>query len=214
MKRLYFLFRALCTTRFLVRRLLIKFIERETRGRHYSTVVDVGCGTTPHRKYFDCKKYIGVDIVDHGGVPNLVISDVNNGIQVPDKAADMVLCSELLEHTKRPEFVIAELHRITKGGGTVLFTAPMVWPIHEEPNDYYRFTNFGLEYLFTEAGFSSVRIEAWNGHWYAMCQLSLLYMRHWIFRPIVICINILGVVIFKFEKNRNLSLGYSVVAVK
>ena len=129
MKRLYFLFRALCTTRFLVRRLLIKFIERETRGRHYSTVVDVGCGTTPHRKYFDCKKYIGVDIVDHGGVPNLVISDVNNGIQVPDKAADMVLCSELLEHTKRPEFVIAELHRITKGGGTVVFTSPTVWRI-------------------------------------------------------------------------------------
>jgi SAM-dependent methyltransferase len=212
--RVFSLMRMLSHTRFLVRRLQSKFIIEHTRGKSFTTVVDVGCGKAPHRKHVAHKKYIGVDIEDRGGVPDEIIADVNDGIPLPDDTADLVICTETLEHTKKPHFVVKELHRITKKGGTVLLTAPMVWPVHEAPYDFFRYTNFGMEYLFKEAGFTEVRIYPTNGYVYSMCQLAQLYMRHPIFLPLVWLLNSIGFVAYKLERNRNFALGQHVVAVK
>jgi SAM-dependent methyltransferase len=213
-QRLSSLFRILSNTRFLVRRLQTKFIIEHTSGESYPVVVDVGCGKAPHHKHITYEKYIGVDIEDRGGVPDVVIADVNNGIPLPDATANLVICTETLEHTKKPHFVVSELYRITKRGGTVLLTAPMVWPVHEAPYDFFRYTNFGMEYLFKEAGFTEVRIQPSNGYLYSMCQLAQLYMRHPFSRPIVWMLNLIGFLAYKFERNRNFALGQHVVAIK
>ncbi len=212
--RIFSLFRLLSNTRFLVRRLQSKFIIKYTRTKLYPVVVDVGCGKAPHRKHVAYKKYIGVDIEDRGGVTDVILADVNDGIPLPDATADLVICTETLEHTKKPHFVVQELFRITKQGGVVLLTAPMVWPVHEAPYDFFRYTNFGMEYLFKEAGFTEVRIQPTNGYIYSMCQLAQLYMRHPAFLPLVWILNSIGFVAYKLERNRNFALGQHVVAVK
>jgi SAM-dependent methyltransferase len=214
MKKLRILIKIFGSTRFLVRRLQRRFITKETEGKKFCVVVDIGCGTAPYRKFIVHEKYIGVDIENRGGVPDEIIADVNEGIPLPDATADLVLCTETLEHTKRPHAVVFELWRITKSGGMVLLTIPMVWPVHEAPYDFFRYTNYGLEYLFKGAGFTSVRIEASNGYGYTLLQLCLLYLRHRVFRPIVWVCNIFGVLLYETERNRNLPLGYSVVAIK
>ena len=180
----------LTNTRYLIRRLQTRFIEMEAKGKHFPVVVDIGVGAAPHKKFIAHDRYIGVDIEDRGGVPDLLVEDINNGLSLPDNTADLVLCTEVLEHTMNPHLVVRELGRITKKGGTVLLTAPMVWPLHEVPNDHFRFTQYGAEYLFREAGFADVRAVGSNGYCYTMLELHLIHKQHWIFSPITLLVNI------------------------
>lgn len=155
-----------------------------------------------------------MDIEDRGGVTDVVIADVNEGIPLPDNTADLVICTETLEHTKQPHLVVKEMYRITKVGGTVLLTTPMVWPVHEAPYDFFRYTNYGLAHLFQEAGFTEVKTRASNGYLYSMCALAQLHMRHWALTPIVVFFNVAGLLCYKHERNTAFPLGQHVVAKK
>lgn len=121
MNRIILALRTLTSTRFLARRLERKFIIENTKGSSilpFEVVVDVGRGKAPYKKYINYKKYIGVDIENRGvEVSDLIIADVNKGIPVSDNVADLVMCTETLEHIKQPHSVVRELFRITKPGG-------------------------------------------------------------------------------------------------
>ena len=43
----------------------------------------------------------------------------------------------------------------------LLFSVPFIFPIHEEPNDFYRYTKYGLKYIFKD--FSKVEISNRDG---------------------------------------------------
>ncbi len=201
-------------TRYLVRRLQTRFVMRAVSGRSFETVADIGAGKAPYKKFISCKKYIGVDVEDRGGVPDVLIEDINLGLSLANESVDLVLCTEVLEHVKKPAFVLKELHRILKKDGMLVLTTPMVWPVHEAPNDYFRYTNFGLEYLAKEAGFDDVTVCGSNGYFYSLCQLSLLRLRHAIFIPIVLFMNAVGFLFGKFEKNTEFPLGQQMIARK
>lgn len=53
----------------------------------------------------------------------------------------------------------------------------MVWPLHELPNDYYRFTEFGLRYLLEATGWKIIAISPSNGNCYSFLQLSMVSPR-------------------------------------
>ena len=42
-------------------------------------------------------------------------------------------------------------------GGTLLLTVPFVWDEHEQPNDYARYSSFGLKALLERQGFRVLR---------------------------------------------------------
>lgn len=74
---------------------------------------------------------------------------------------DIVLCLEVIEHTKHPDKIIAEIHRVLRPGGQVMLTAPFCLEIHDPNNDYHRFPRQGLKLLFHE--FNSVMIQDHGG---------------------------------------------------
>jgi hypothetical protein len=49
--------------------------------------------------------------------------------------------------------VLAELHRVSKAGGTLVLTAPHLSRLHGAPGDYSRLTAYGLRLLAEKAGF-------------------------------------------------------------
>ena len=214
MKKMIGYIKLLGNTRFLVRRLQRRFIAAQIKGKKFSTVVDIGAGQAPYRRMITCDKYIGVDIEDRGGLPDILVEDINNGLSLADRSADLVLCTEVIEHVRDPKAVMRELHRILTTGGMLLLTTPMTWPLHEAPNDFYRFTNFGLLYLSKEAGFQDVHIEGSNGHLYSLLSLSILRMRSYLFFPVVVLVNLLCYAVFRFEKDRTLPLVEHMVAHK
>jgi len=73
------------------------------------------------------------------------------------ESADIVLCTEVIEHTQEPKKVCRELARVLRKGGSLLVSAPMSWNLHYKPYDYYRFTCYGLTYILEESGFEVVK---------------------------------------------------------
>jgi hypothetical protein len=57
------------------------------------------------------------------------------------------------------EEMMVEIHRVMKPGATILVTCPFIIAEHEQPNDYGRYTSFGLKHLFTKNGFEVVHHE-------------------------------------------------------
>ncbi len=47
----------------------------------------------------------------------------------------------------------------------MLLQVPFQWHVHEAPYDYYRYTEFGLKYMFAKAGFSDVQVTPNTGFW-------------------------------------------------
>lgn len=108
--------------------------------------------------------HIGIDTVStkHERA-NIDIFASAYDIPLPDASVDTLLCTAVLEHLERPEVAIWEMHRILKPGGYGILTAPLFWHLHEEPRDFYRYTEYGLKYLFTAAGFEIVEVKPLSG---------------------------------------------------
>jgi len=96
------------------------------------------------RPLFSGLEYIGSDIRVGPGVDTIL--DVQN-INLPDESVGTVICCEVFEHIKDPQKAIREIYRILKPSGLAIISAPMHYHIHEEPNDFWRFTPFGINYL-------------------------------------------------------------------
>ncbi len=67
-----------------------------------------------------------------------------------DNSFDKILCTEVLEHLHTPDLAISEMKRVLRPSGLLILTTRFVYPIHDAPNDYYRFTEYGLKYLFRD----------------------------------------------------------------
>ncbi|WP_373048208.1 class I SAM-dependent methyltransferase [Vulgatibacter sp.] len=164
---------------FLVRRALLGAIDRHLPLLH-GTLLDVGCGQMPYRKRIlaagRVERYVGLDLPASGyGEPDLTWD--GETIPLGDASVDAVLATELLEHCPRPHAVLAEIHRVLRPGGALLFTVPFLWPLHCVPHDEHRFTPFALRRLLGEAGFGGERIEALGGWDAALAQLLGLWVR-------------------------------------
>jgi SAM-dependent methyltransferase len=77
----------------------------------------------------------------------------------------------VLEHLEEPEEALRECHRVLRAGGFAVYSVPFIWHLHEEPRDFYRFSKYGLQYLFEKCGFSIVELKALSGFWVTFGQL-------------------------------------------
>jgi SAM-dependent methyltransferase len=197
-----------------VRRLQWRFVENQIQGKSFPVVVDVGTGAAPYKKLIPHERYIGIDREDRNGVSDVLVADINERFPLSDDIADLVLCTEVLEHTKDPKHVLRELYRILKPGGTIILTTPMTWPLHEIPNDYYRFTRFGLAHMFDEAGFLVIALEDSNGYLYTLLQLLAVRLRSPFYYPLVAIVNVIGYIVFLLERDRTFPMVEHVCATK
>jgi SAM-dependent methyltransferase len=133
----------------------------EQRGK----VVDVGCGAQPYRSILPATvEYVGIDITEAGArfgyeAPDTVYFD---GGTWPEQAenADLLLCTEALEHVPNPAAFLKEAYRCLRPGGSLVATVPFAARWHFVPFDYWRFTPSGLKHLLEDAGFRSVHVWA------------------------------------------------------
>lgn len=73
----------------------------------------------------------------------------------------LVCCFEVLEHTKNPSKAIQNIYNILKKDDFFLVSVPFNFHIHDEPNDFFRFTHYELKMLFND--FAEVEIKRRNG---------------------------------------------------
>lgn len=146
------------------------------RGR----LVDIGCGDKPYAALLApfVSEHVGVDHAESLHDRSQVdLEGTAYSIPVADAQFDSALCSAVLEHLEEPAAALAECRRVLKPGAHAVYTVPFIWHLHEEPRDFYRFTRYGLDYLFRQAGFEVVRIKPLSGFWVTFGQL-LAYNLH------------------------------------
>lgn len=129
-------------TRKITRPRLRAFLEKH---RSAGKTLDIGCGNAIYSDLFPNR--VTVDIERRPGVPVDIIGDAHNLSIFPANTFDVILCTEVLEHLHTPARAIAEFHRILKPRGTLLLTTRFVFPLHDTPHDYYRYTKYGLNHL-------------------------------------------------------------------
>jgi SAM-dependent methyltransferase len=61
---------------------------------------------------------------------------------------DVILCLNVLEHVYDFQTAISRIHAALKPGGRVAIVVPDFYPYHDEPNDYWRFTEHALRRMF------------------------------------------------------------------
>ncbi len=130
----------------------IRSLASQISGR----ILDVGCGRKPYKNLFQYQEYIGIDIENPGhSHENEDVDIFYDGKVFPlkDKEFDNVICNQVLEHVFTPDTFIKEINRVLKVGGNLLLTVPFVWDEHERPNDFARYSSFGLKYLLETNGF-------------------------------------------------------------
>jgi len=119
-------------------------------------VLDVGCADRwPESGLPAGCTYIGVDSVDTGrgmyGARPTVFADAA-GLPFQDDSVDTVLLFEVLEHLPSPTGSLAEIRRVLKPGGVLIASVPFLYPIHDAPHDFQRYTMHGLDRVLAEAG--------------------------------------------------------------
>jgi SAM-dependent methyltransferase len=135
-----------------------KLLSHISNNAHYLNghLMDFGCGSKPYKSLFEVTKYTGVDFNGDGhSHVNEQIDFFYDGKTLPFESNffDSVFSSEVFEHVFNLEEIIIEINRVMKPGATILVTCPFTIAEHEVPNDFARYTSFGLKSLFTRNGF-------------------------------------------------------------
>jgi SAM-dependent methyltransferase len=113
--------------------------------------------------------YVSLDI-DLSAKP--IVSADAHRLPFEDESFDVIVANNVIEHLKNPALGVAEMRRVLRPEGTILYTIPFLYPVHEAPNDYTRFTASGLRQLFSE--FRSVEILPRGGLFSTIAQLIFL----------------------------------------
>jgi SAM-dependent methyltransferase len=167
-----------------IRNLLIyKFhdqaLERAASQYLKGKMLDIGCGIKPYADMMRpfVTEHIGVDY--EGSLhskDNVDLLGTAYNIPAPDASFDSAICTSVLEHLEEPEQALRECYRVLKSGGVAIYSVPFIWHLHEEPRDFYRFSKYGLDYLFTKVGFEIIEINALSGFWGTFGQMLVYYI--------------------------------------
>lgn len=72
---------------------------------------------------------------------------------------DVVILFDVLEHLEKPREALEDIKRVLKTDGTLLLNLPFVYPIHDAPFDFQRYTYFGLKRELEISGFVVEELE-------------------------------------------------------
>lgn len=128
-----------------------KVLANKVKGKHV-LVIGAGDKVNFYNEIFKESLLITSDVHLQFS-PDLVF----DAHQIPFKASsfDLIIASQVLEHTFKPWEVANELQRIVKIDGFMLIETPFSFPYHSPPYDFYRFTFTGLRSLFSECNLYS-----------------------------------------------------------
>lgn len=130
-------------------------------------ILDAGAGEGQYRNAFIKHRYTGIDLAvgdtrwDYSRLD--VLGDLER-LPFRDSCFDAAVNIVTLEHVRRPEAVLSEIARVLRQKGRLLLAVPHEWEVHQHPNDYFRYTAFGVAHLADAAGFAVVSIAPAGGY--------------------------------------------------
>ena len=217
-----------------------RFVEAVAKSLPNNTLIlDAGAGECTYKRFFSHCQYKAIDLaVGESGwnYENLDYVGPLDKMPIEDNLFDAVLCTEVFEHLEWPRESAKEICRVLKPGGKLYLTVPMAHNEHQIPYDFFRYTSFGLQSIFQNAGFREVKIKPFGGIWvrwaYELPRSMSIFPSSGILSkkpsisgiallPIkmvtLICVRILQVIFFwldRFDLEKNDPFGWSCEAIK
>lgn len=98
----------------------------------------------------------------------------NTGLD--SESADLVLVPNLVHHVADQNALFSEMARITKPGGMVFVFEPTLRELHQIPDDYLRYTPYGMQQIMQQVGLKPVDTKLEGGPFSAVgyCWLQAL----------------------------------------
>lgn len=112
------------------------------------------------RQFFLKSKILTADIDKTSGADYIIDICQNNEAKIAAGTFDIIVCTEVLEHTLNPFLAVNEIHRLLKPGATLIMTTPFNFRIHGPLPDCWRFTEYGIKALLKD--FENIKIEAFE----------------------------------------------------
>lgn len=100
--------------------------------------------------------YHTLDIIDNGST---YIHDITKPFDI-DIKYDLILLSEVLEHTSNPFNVIKNLEKILNTNGKIFISFPFNFRIHGPLPDCWRISEFGFKNIINETNLKIISLEA------------------------------------------------------
>lgn len=126
--------------------------------------------------------------INLGPYPNVDIVGDAYALPYPDQSIDAAYCIAVLEHLEFPDRAVAEIARVLKPGGEVLFDTPLLQQYHGYPDHFQNFTLPGQVRLVERQGLVIVSSGASVGPSYALWHMAVswitLYSKPWL-RPLL-----------------------------
>jgi len=142
----------------------LRAIQRDyLKNKENLTIVDFGCGNMPYKPLFQAQtgRYIGVDS-SRNPVADVFLSP-DGRVPLSDESADVVLSTQVLEHTTSPEEYLRECRRLLKPAGHLILSTHGYWMYHPDPEDYWRWTASGLRKILEDNNFKILRFTGLLG---------------------------------------------------
>lgn len=140
-----------------------KIIKKHASG----LLLDLGCGNVPlYGMYKD--QIIDNICIDWGNSlhKNVFLdleTDLNTKIPLDSEQFDTILITDVLEHIGKPELLMSEMTRLLKPNGKLILTVPFLYWLHEQPHDYFRYTEFALQMFCQENDLLIIELAPYGG---------------------------------------------------
>jgi|SRR3989344_2154220 len=137
-----------------------KSIETFAKSIKNKKILEIGSGKKDKSKYH----YSTKNFFDKSNT--FIQSDINPeyGHKVIDvtkmkykEEFDIIICISVLEHVYNFDKAVKNLYNSLKSGGILILYLPFLYPLHDEPHDYWRFTEHSIRRLLKD--FSKVKIK-------------------------------------------------------
>lgn len=164
-----------------IARILQNRVFERWHGEVNGMVLDLACGKNPsYWRALRLQKNPSVRLI--GVESNLslqptIVADLTREFPFKDGVADVVIISSFLYVMEDPRALLQEARRVLKRGGLLLLTAPLIYPHHPEPTDYWRFTEDSLRLLLRDTGFPESTVVPVGGRWTAAAYLLSPFLR-------------------------------------
>ncbi len=190
-------------------------------------VLDAGAGEAQYADHFAHCRYTGVDLAigdqqwSYSGLD--VIADLTC-LPFQDRSFEAAMNIVVLEHVREPARALREIARVLEPGGQLLIVVPQEWEVHQGPNDFYRYTRYGLEWLLEGAGFSKPKVQPIGGYFTLLARRLLNSMNffqqglRWLVFPFVAAVSGFLALILPgldfLDREKNFTLAYVCLAEK
>ncbi len=167
---------------YLIQLSLIEAVK-DLKSKIKGNVLDLGCGVMPYRSFLEetgkIDNYIGMDL-ENSDYHNKVKPDMFwNGFHIPleNNSQDWIIATEFLEHYFDTEHILQEMKRVLKPGGSIFYSVPFIYSLHEVPHDHHRFTPFSFKKHFEKVGFTDYQINPRGGFNFSLIIMMSLWAK-------------------------------------